>query len=367
MPKTIGIDVSPLARDTYTGTEWYTFNLIQHLLKAPGHERYTWLLYSPKQQHNALALPLNWHWKKLSWPLSRFWISGRLSLEMFLNAPDLLFVPANKLPKVLPKKVVTTVHDVAFLEYPELYEPAEQASQRKALAAALKKAHMLLTISETTKNALRQQIRTDRPIAVTKLSVDREALHTHKELAKRELIQNYLLAIGRTGKKKNSSYLVTLFEQLLKAGVVKKLVMIGNDAYGADETRRLISQKKLTGDVICLPWQEEQTLINYLTYAHALIIPSVAEGFSIPIVEAQTLGVPLLLSDIPVHREIAGNGACFFPLHDANNAVQTIAAFLNNKQQKNASLQRGLRNASQFSFDEAAQKTLKALAAVLGK
>src|SRR3989344_3854387 len=107
MPLKIGIDISPLSRKYYSGTEWYLWHLISALTKKKLANNYHWQLYLPEAMTQTLDLPANWELVYLSWPSRHLWLKGRLSLEMLKNPPDLLFMPANALPFILPSKVVS--------------------------------------------------------------------------------------------------------------------------------------------------------------------------------------------------------------------------------------------------------------------
>jgi len=228
MRPTIGIDASPLSRPHYTGTERYTFDLISTLTRLDGAALYDWILYSASDQPSTLSLPANWKWKKLTWPLKRLWISVRLSLEMLIFPPDVLFVPANKLPLKLPKKTATTIHDIAFIDQADCYQKSEVVRLKSALKQSVKKADVIFTISQSTRDAVVKLYPTavDK-LVVTHLAVDVKARENVgiKSLDRRP----YLLFIGTVSLKKNILYLLKLYERLRKSGLSYGLVILGEN------------------------------------------------------------------------------------------------------------------------------------------
>jgi glycosyltransferase involved in cell wall biosynthesis len=366
MPTTIGIDVSPLARDAYTGTEWYTFNLITTLQKLPEAKNVTWVLYSPVKKPDNITLLPNWQWKRLSWPLRRFWISVRLSYEIIIHPPTLLFVPANKLPLILPSKVATTIHDVAFEETPNLYSVHERRRQHRALLRVIARASLIFTISQSTKTNLENYFPDKKNFfSLIKLAVDSESLRLKTAKSSRPMKEKYMIFIGTLNKKKNIIYLIDIFETLAKKGLESKLILLGKPGYGSDKIKKRIKNSTNYNKIVVLPWTDEMKHASFLAHADALIIPSIAEGFSLPILEAQHESVPLLLSDINVHKEIAGDGAFFFPLKDSKKAAAMLYSFLMNTEEVVHTVRRGDANVKKYTLEKMSSETLTELLNVI--
>ncbi|MBI5798591.1 MAG: glycosyltransferase family 1 protein, partial [Candidatus Yonathbacteria bacterium] len=119
----IGIDASRANRRLKTGTEWYSFALIQALKKIIGHptgDRV--LLYTNTPLEGGLEqCPDGWEERRLGWRFGRLWTQIRLSWEMFWQPPDVLFIPAHTIPLIHPKRTIVTIHDIGFERLPELY------------------------------------------------------------------------------------------------------------------------------------------------------------------------------------------------------------------------------------------------------
>lgn len=359
MRRTIGIDASPLARGAFTGTEHYTELLVRQLTKLPDSRDFLWILYSATDKPDSLTLPDNWQWKKLSWPIRRFWLSGRLSFEMLMHPIDMLFVPANALPRILPKKVVTTVHDIAFLMHHTLYSPDERSHQIRSFKRSLKKANAIITISETTrKDILRFDPDCDRKLQVIYLAIDNAMVEEVRKKAKRPMPKKYLLCIGTISKKKNTSYLIQLYEEMRLKGLDKQLVLIGKQGFGAEDILARISKSVYRTDIQYAEWLPDEQVMAYLAHADALFIPSRAEGFSLPILEAQALDRPLFISDIQVHHEIAETGAVYFTLDNPEVAARTCLETLTAEEKMRSIASKGQKNRMRFSSLRMAEETL---------
>ena len=153
----LGIDASQANRKIRSGTEWYAWHLIKEFKKlASGRTDLEVRLYTRDELQTDLAqgLPSNFQVKVLTWPLRYFWGQIRLSLEMLFNPPDILFCPAHTIPFFHPKKIFTTLHDVGFEDYPELYTKLSLWYHRWASSHAVKSATRIFTVSEFSKERI---------------------------------------------------------------------------------------------------------------------------------------------------------------------------------------------------------------------
>jgi len=242
----IGIDASRANASQRTGVEWYAFNVIQGLKKAvPAGRRV--VLYSKEPLRDGLEdLPPNWESRVLAWPPRRFWTQLRLSWEMLRRPPDLLFVPAHALPLVLPRRSATTVHDVAFMALPKAYGRLERVYHRLTARFAVKRARLLLTVSDFSKAETLKYFGADPDrIVVTPLGYDRavygpagDAAAAAKVLKRYHIGGPYFLFIGRLEAKKNLAGLLrafTVFLEKYDAGRGFKLVLVGKRGLGYED------------------------------------------------------------------------------------------------------------------------------------
>src|SRR6185503_5545744 len=115
---TIGIEAERANHAQKTGVEHYAKQLILHISKIDHENQYV-LYLRTKPQDWFFDLPKNFKIKVMPFPI--FWTQIRISLEMLFHPPDVLFIPASSMPIIHPKKTVVTVHDLAFMYYPEMF------------------------------------------------------------------------------------------------------------------------------------------------------------------------------------------------------------------------------------------------------
>jgi glycosyltransferase involved in cell wall biosynthesis len=254
---------------------------------------------------------------------------------------------------------VIGIHDAITAELPHLTVPGIRArvfwslKQRVALSFATR----LFTVSKAARTA----IHTELGVRREKLGIVPEApdpiFHPGAEravAAARTAIglgphQDYLLYAGGISPHKNLETLVAGFgllptprPQLVAVGDLDRETYVSSAA----ALRRQISTLGLDSQVTLPGFVSDETLAGLYSGAYAVVNPSLAEGFGLPAVEAAACGAPVLLSDIPAHRETLGGAAVFFPPRSA----AALAAELNNLLQHRA------------RRDEIAAKCFKAVA-----
>jgi glycosyltransferase involved in cell wall biosynthesis len=370
---TIGIDASRANKLYKTGTEWYSWHLIQEFKKISDPTD-QFILYSAEKLCGGLEnLPANWQSRVLKWLPKRFWTQIRLSWEMLWHPPDILFVPAHVIPIVHPKKVITTCHDVAFARFPNFYSKIALKYHYFAIRFAIKHASKIITPSNFTRKELIEifNIAPDRVVTVYngydknryKLIEDQRKIE--KIIQKYNLIKPYILYIGRLELKKNTPGLVQAFSILKKNHKSQitnyKLVLIGQPGFGFNKVTEAIIENDLHDEVIIPGWVDVEDLPYLLSGAEIFVFPSFYEGFGIPVLEAMATGTPTVISDIEAHREIAGEAAYFVDPLKPEEIAAGIFRVLNDESLKEELKIRGLAQVQKFSWEKCARETLQVI------
>lgn len=369
----IGIDASRANQAQKTGTEWYSYNLIQELKKIIPQD-YKVYLYTKDTLKGELAqLPNNWQEKKLSWPFIFLWTQIRFSLEMlkFWSRPDILFVPAHTIPLIHPKKTILVAHDIGFEKFPELYSDKKigfsQATEldyhRWAMRFAIKHAYHIITVSNFSKNEIINFYRYN----ASKISVAYNGFNkiSSKDnnpdiLTKYNIKRPYLLFIGRLEYKKNIPRLIEAFNILKNKYQIKhKLILLGTRSFKYELIKNNIDKFNLRADVIEPGYVGQKDISTIMHFADLFILPSLYEGFGIPVLEAMAAGIPVACSDIPPLKEIAQDAAVYFNPVDKDNMANTIYKILNNYSLKQKIINNGNILAQKYSYEKCAQETWK--------
>jgi glycosyltransferase involved in cell wall biosynthesis len=303
--KTVAVDVNPATRAVITGTEVYTREVSSRLAAAAPELRWRFFASRPGAGLGVDVMVL---------PFRRLWSQARLPIALAAERPDLLFVPAHAIPFAWPGKALTVVHDLAFERHPNAYSASERAYLSLTTRWAALRCPLLIAVSESTKSDLVSAygVRPDR-VRVVPLGVSEPttAPAPASRLAELGLNGNFVLQVGRIETRKNQSAALAAVERL--DGVTLALAGPERDATLAAKLRESPSCRVL-GRV------DQPTLELLYKRAKAVVVPSLYEGFGLPVLEAMARGKVVVAAKASSLPEVGGDAALYF--HDAADPEQ---------------------------------------------
>ena len=358
----IGIDASRATRAERTGTENYALHLIQALLALDHANAYRLYVQQPppvglfasQAQVRQIDVP-------------RLWTLLGLSAEMLRAAPDVLFVPAHVLPLVHPRRSVVTVHDLGYHYFPEAHTRAQRAYLAWSTRYAVRHASRLIAVSQATKNDLVRLYGADEQrVDVVHHGVDRAQGTGHRGQfeqlrARLQLPERYILSIGTIQPRKNYGRLIEAFSSLdWQAGVA--LVIAGKPGWQAEP---IVAQARRAGVILAGHLREDEK-VALLAHASVFALPSLYEGFGMPILEAQAAGVPVVTSNTSSCPEVAGGaaeaaGALLVDPLDTRAIAAALKQALADESLRSQLRARANANVARFSWEQCARATLDVL------
>jgi alpha-1,3-rhamnosyl/mannosyltransferase len=170
----------------------------------------------------------------------------------------------------------------------------------------------------------------------------------------------YLLNAGGVSPHKSVETLLDAFASLRSTAPGMKLVVAGaldDETYlsSAGSLRARVAELDLGGDVVLPGFVPDETLACLYSGAAAVVLPSLAEGFGLPAVEGAACGAPVVLSDIPAHRETLGDEALFFPPRDADELADRLRQLLGSDMLRRSLAERGHRRVQRYTWDASAE------------
>lgn len=392
----IGIDASRANILDKTGTEWYSYYLIQEFKKiAPRNLEF--ILYSKEKLKDGLNdLPINFKSKVLKWPPKFLWTQIRLSMEMLFHKPDILLVPSSAIPFIHPKKTVTTIHDIGFERFKQLYSNKEigykQGLSKKIIKIlvklftfgkysnteydyhrwsvrfALKHAEKIFTVSQFTKNEITNvfKVKGDN-IKIISSSYDKSKYHTNQDFEKTKKILNkynltkpYLLFIGRLEEKKNIGGIIEAFGIFINKYLLKqyKLLLIGKPGLNFERAINIAKDYHIEKQIIMPGWIPDDEIHYLMGSAEIFIFPSFYEGFGIPVLEAMGCGIPVITSKIASLPEVGGDAAYYINPYNPEEIAKAIYKVLIDKNLNKILRIKGLERAKKFSWIKCAHESL---------
>ena len=362
----IGVDASRSNVAQRTGTEYYSYEIIQEILKVAPPNRFFFRLYS-KTPLEYLKKSNDVENKVMQFP--RLWSQIRLSREIMQNPPSVLFEPSHTIPIIHGKKTVVTLHDVGFKYYPNLYTPLERIYHNFCMKFSVRHATKIISISEATKNDLVKIYKADpKKITVIYHGYDKNKYRqpTKSENPPADIVnlRPYIYFIGRLEAKKNIKKLVSAYGLLRKNPKINhKLVFAGRPGYQYEQIREEIAKlpEKIRKDVIELGYVEDAKTPVLMRYASIFAFPSRFEGFGMPLLEAMASGVPVVGSNTTSIPEILGGSGLVSDPDDIDKLAQNLTKVILDPKTKNGLITKGLERVKKFDWEIAALNTLRVL------
>lgn len=358
----IAFDASDLCTARADGTTRYTQELIERFpAMAPDID---WSMHGPCSCPSGVD-----HRRWIASPFSIGWTQFRFPLELFKEKTDVLFMPIQQLPLFRPRKTktVAVIHDLAFHEFPQQFRYKDWLLLHTFSAQVAHEADAIIAVSQATKDDIKKYYAREHSVHVIHHGVDHNRFRVFSASEKQDgmrplqdayplLKQPYLLFVGQIQPRKNIVRLVEAFEELNIPGL--QLVIAGGHGWNNGGIYERIESSPKRNDII-MPGAVPNTLLPLL-YANAevFVLPSLQEGFGIPLLEAAACGIPLVTSDRSSMKEIVGDAGILINPEDVSSIAQGIQAAL---QQKEVLSSQSVTLAQKFSWDATARQTLRVL------
>lgn len=359
----IGIEAVHANQAERTGVEEYCFQIIEALKKVIPPEVKV-VLYSNAPLREELAtLPANWSVKILHWPFLKLWTQARLSLHFLFHKPDVFFSPGQILPIICPKKVITMIHDSAFMAYPRAYGFWSRLYLKAMNKKIIRKSTTIITSTEFNKKELEKFYgsKASKKTIVIPLGFNTVQPPSNFDPKKFGITKPYVLAVSRLETKKNTKYIVQAF-CVMKQSADIQLVLVGRPGVGYGPIGKQIKQCPYVEDIIRFDWLARPDLAGLYKNAIALVFPSIYEGFGFPLLEALSLGTPAIAADIEALREVGGSSCTYVDPFDVGLLSDTILELVKNFGNQIKFSHEGRERAAQFSWDKAASATWEVIA-----
>ncbi len=360
----IGFDASDLCTGRADGTTRYTTELAKRLPELAKKD--TWNFYGPCSSSHT-SPQANIHWKASPFPFA--WTQARLPFELMRDKPDVLFMPIQQLPIFRPHrtKTVAVIHDLAFHEYHEQFRYKDWLLLHTFSAQVANEADAIIAVSEATKKDIEKYYGRTHSVHVVPHGIDHARFRMFSEQEKEQGLKKlqekyprittpYILYVGQIQPRKNILRLVEAFEQLKEKDI--QLVIAGGHGWNnADIYKRIAESPKASSIVVTGAVSDE---LLPLLYANAKVftLPSLQEGFGIPLIEAAACGVPVLTSNRSSMKEIVEESGVLVDPEKPESIASGIREALGDTKGYS---QKSIVMAKKYSWDTTAEKTLRIL------
>ena len=288
------------------------------------------------------------------WALGEIFVTARVASRV---KASLIHSPANIGPIFSRVPVILTIQDILSYRHPEYFSAVSGAILRWLIRAAAKNARRVLTISSGSATDISAYLKIS-PANVTIIPL---AGSSSKDPApaitdSRAAYPPMILSGGNRLPHKN-------FENLVRALAIiprdrrPRLVITGGST--PDPLQLLVEALDLGEWVDLRGWIPADELADLYAEATVYVFPTQFEGFGLPVIEAMARGCPVICSDIPVLRDVAGDAAIFVDTLDPTALSAEIMALLTDPKRLSETRTKGISQAKKFSWEQTAQKTMQ--------
>lgn len=358
----IGVDAR-LVGEPVTGIGRYMIEVSRALLER-GEEC---VLYSPRP------------------PLDPGWMTGRATLRaadargraarmlwsqttlpawVARDALDVFWGPTHRLPALLPRPLarVVTIHDLVWKHAPETMRSLSRWLDRTLMPRAIAAADRVIAVSRSTAEDVAEAFPAARDrIRVVPLGVSlRDAAGPPDALAALGVRPPYALFVGTLEPRKNLARLLRAYATL-SAGERRAatLVIAGGQGWGGVDLDRLCAELGLGDDVVRTGYVTDAQLATLYAHARFLAMPSLYEGFGLPLLEAMARGTPVLTSRVSSMPEVAGDAGLLVDPLDVEAIAAGLRTLATDDAIRDALAARALPNARRFGWSRTAADTLE--------
>jgi glycosyltransferase involved in cell wall biosynthesis len=346
------VDARELLGDA-TGVGRYLGELMRRWTVRPDADRREFLLYAPER----LPMPLP------AGPVTTrvtgrgrgtWWEQTSLRRAVLQDRPDVFFAPAYTAPLGTGVPLAVTIHDVSFVAHPEWFRPREGLRRRWLTRRAAQTAEVIFTVSAFSRDEILAHFRVD----PAKVQVVPNGV-TPKHAAGRAR-EPLVLYVGSIFNRRRVPDLIAAFARATRDLPAARLVVVGDDrTWPAQDLRTTAAVQGVSDRVAIRSYAPDDELAELYARASVFAFLSEYEGFGLPPLEALAAGIPVVVLDTPVAREVYGEAASYVSPDDEAAAAAAIRRLLTDRAEAARLVARAPAILSRYSWDTAADRTLQ--------
>lgn len=306
----------------------------------------------------------------------RFWTQFGLPFDLYLHKPrpDVFFTPTHYAPRFSPVPTIISIMDLSYIHYPQMFKKSDLFQLKNWTAYSVKQAKEVMTISKASKDDIIKtyQIPGDKVVVTypgVKLKTQNSKLKTTMQnpkllQEKYNIKRDYILFVGTLQPRKNITRLIEAFSKISNAknqSSNPQLVIVGKKGWLYEEILQAPKKYGVEKQTLFLHNVSDEDLSIFYKNALCFVLPSLYEGFGLPVLEAMENGCPVVTSNVSSLPEAAGDAALYVNPQDPDDIAQKIMLIINDNKLRKELIEKGYKQIKKFSWEKTAKETLKVL------
>ncbi len=365
MTKHFAVDGNEANVEYKVGVSVYTFQLLSYFQKnADEKTRFTVFLRnapradmpSASEYFRYEVVPGTIGWSQLFLPL-------RLGMKFIKGIRyDVFFSPAHYIPRFCPFKTVVTIHDLSYLYFPNEFLKKDLYQLTHWTQYAIKKSSKVIAVSKTTKrDILKEYGENDNKVVIIYNGYTPE--NTTQQSKKKNALP-YFLYLGTIQPRKNIKFMIAAFSQFIKAHPDFQLIIAGKMGWLSEDIIPYVITLGLDKSILFPGYVPDEEKNNLYKNAAAYILPSLYEGFGIPLLEAMSHGCPVISSFKSSLPEVGGEACLYFDPNDTSDLIEKMELIVTDKKMRKDLMAKGMQRVKTFSWAKTGEETLVLLQSI---
>lgn len=356
----IGVDARPLREKQTSGIPRYVRSLLAALAEIDKVNEY--VLYA----HKDFDFKLPPRFSKRSGALTRYgsvWMQAELPFWLTQDNIDVFWGTQHILPLRMSKKIkgILTMHDLVHYVFPETMKPLNLFINRLIIPPSVHRTDAIVAISHWTLSDVKKYLNPHPKVmkvahlGVGKNFYPRDVSQSKSLLREKfQITKPFLLTVGTFEPRKNIAGIFKAYS-LLADKIPHDLVVVGQKGWKNKQVLDEMLKSRISSRIHLLGYVEDELIPNLYSAADIFIFPSLYEGFGLPPLEAMACAVPVVSSNISSIPEVVDDAALLINPQNPLEISIGIKKILELPELRSQLIERGLRQAAQFTWDKAAR------------
>lgn len=353
----IGIDGNEANVEKRVGIGEYAFELLREFSKFASSNLQFTIYLKNKPLPDFPKTREGWRYRVIG--PKKLWTQFRLPIDLYLHKPrpDVFFTPSHYAPRFSPIPTAISIMDLSYIHFPLLFRKNDLYQLRNWTKYSAKKARKIFTISLASKNDIIKVYK----VASDNVIVTNPGIKKTTAMGKGKYNFDYILFVGTLQPRKNIVRLVEAFSKITPRHPNIKLLVVGKKGWLYEEILEAPRKFNVESDVKFLDFVKDEDMASLYKNALCFVLPSLYEGFGLPVLEAMKEGCPVLLSNVSSLPEAGGDAALYFDPENAQDIANKIDKVISDQKLRNDMSKKSVSRAKKFSWEKTAKETLKVL------
>lgn len=368
----IGIDGNEANVTNRVGIGEYAFELLKEFkevrtqnLEFRIYLKQIPLPHMPKESEN---------WKYIMVGPKKLWTQIGLPLYLYSHSPrpDVFFTPSHYAPRFSPVPTVISIMDLSYIYFPQLFAKRDLYQLKNWTEYSAKNASKVFTISKSSKDDIIKiyHLNPDDVVVTYPGIKPLKAVKTQSmdDLQKKFGIpKKFILFVGTIQPRKNIGKLIEAFSLIANEYKDVDLVLVGKKGWLFEPIFKLPQVINIESRVHFLDFVNDDDLATLYKNAICFCLPSLYEGFGLPVLEAMQHGCPVITSNVSSLPEAGGDAALFVDPNSKEDIAEKIKQMIKDKKLRESLIKKGYAHLNKFSWEKAAKETLDVLETIVKK